>query len=60
VQRPVHDTAFAGDLVDRNFARDRPNELWVTDKSVTGRDAGVRLEGVEKLFVDLLLDTRSQ
>jgi hypothetical protein len=27
-RRPVHDTAFPGDLVDRNFARDRPNELW--------------------------------
>jgi putative transposase len=30
-RRLVHDTAFAGDLVDRNFARNRPNELWVTD-----------------------------
>jgi putative transposase len=30
-RRPIHDTPFAGDLVDRNFTRDRPNELWVTD-----------------------------
>jgi putative transposase len=30
-RRRIHDTPFAGDLVDRNFARDRPNELWVTD-----------------------------
>ena len=32
-RRPVHDTAFAGDLVDRNFARARRNELWVTDRT---------------------------
>ena len=30
-RRLVHDTAFAADLVDRNFARQRPDELWVTD-----------------------------
>jgi putative transposase len=30
-RRLVHDTGFAGDLVDRNFARHRPDELWVTD-----------------------------
>ena len=29
-RRPVHDTEFATDLVGRNFARDRPDELWVT------------------------------
>jgi putative transposase len=30
-RRAVHDTAFATDLVERNFAREKPNELWVTD-----------------------------
>ena len=30
-RRAIHDTAFAGDLVDRKFARERPDELWVTD-----------------------------
>ena len=30
-RRAVHDTAFAADLVDRNFTRQRPDELWVTD-----------------------------
>jgi transposase InsO family protein len=30
-RRLVHDTAFAADLVDRNFGRQRPDELWVTD-----------------------------
>jgi putative transposase len=30
-RRLVHDTAFAGDLVDRDFIRHRPDELWVTD-----------------------------
>lgn len=30
-RRAVHDTAFATDLVGRDFARDSPNELWVTD-----------------------------
>lgn len=30
-RRAVHETPFAGDLVERQFARDRPNELWVAD-----------------------------
>ena len=30
-RRPVHETSFAGDLVDRQFTRDRPDQLWVTD-----------------------------
>ena len=30
-RRPVHETPFAGDLVDRDFDRGRPDELWVTD-----------------------------
>jgi transposase InsO family protein len=30
-RRVVHDTGFAADLVDRNFTRHRPDELWVTD-----------------------------
>ncbi len=30
-RRPVHETPSAADLVDRNFGRDDPNELWVTD-----------------------------
>lgn len=29
--RPRHDTPTAVDLVDRNFARTSPNQLWVTD-----------------------------
>ena len=31
--RHVHDAAFDADLVDRNFPRYRPDELWVTDIS---------------------------
>ena len=30
-RRPRHDTPTATDLVDRQFARDAPNQLWVTD-----------------------------
>ncbi|ODT94602.1 MAG: transposase [Pseudonocardia sp. SCN 72-86] len=30
-RRAVHDTAFSADLVDRNFTRPAPNQLWVTD-----------------------------
>jgi transposase InsO family protein len=30
-RRLIHETPFAGDLVDRQFARDRPDQLWVTD-----------------------------
>jgi transposase InsO family protein len=30
-RRPIHDTAFSADLVDRDFDRGRPDELWVTD-----------------------------
>ena len=30
-RRPRHDTPTATDLVDRHFARDAPNQLWVTD-----------------------------
>jgi putative transposase len=29
--RPKHQTPTAGDLVNRAFARDAPNLLWVTD-----------------------------
>ncbi|MEU4743530.1 IS3 family transposase, partial [Actinosynnema sp. NPDC023658] len=29
--RPKHDTPTAVDLVDRDFARPAPNQLWVTD-----------------------------
>ena len=29
--KPRHDTPTAVDLVDRNFARPAPNQLWVTD-----------------------------
>ena len=40
-RRLVRDTAFASDLVDRNFTRDRPNQLWVTDiKLVAVRTVG--------------------
>jgi transposase InsO family protein len=30
-KRPVHQTPTATDLVDRKFARQAPNQLWVTD-----------------------------
>ena len=30
-RRPLHDTATAGDLVNREFARGAPDLLWVTD-----------------------------
>ena len=30
-RRAQHDTPTASDLVDRNFARDDPDRLWVTD-----------------------------
>jgi putative transposase len=30
-RKSVHDTPTAVDLVDRNFSRDAPNQLWVTD-----------------------------
>ncbi|GAA1840903.1 hypothetical protein GCM10009836_20300 [Pseudonocardia ailaonensis] len=30
-RRHVHETAFSSDLVDRNFTRPAPNQLWVTD-----------------------------
>lgn len=29
--RAIHETPTASDLVDRNFAREEPNRLWVTD-----------------------------
>jgi len=30
-RKSKHQTPTAEDLVDRQFNRDRPNELWVTD-----------------------------
>jgi putative transposase len=30
-RRPLHETPFAGDLVDRQFSREGPDQLWVTD-----------------------------
>ena len=30
-RRQMHETPFAGDLVDRQFAREAPDQLWVTD-----------------------------
>ena len=29
--RPAHQTPYAGDLVDRKFVRQSPDQLWVTD-----------------------------
>jgi putative transposase len=29
--RPRHDTPTALDLIDRNFSRPAPSQLWVTD-----------------------------
>ena len=30
-RRPVYETPVAGDLAERQFTRDRPDQLWVTD-----------------------------
>ena len=30
-RRSIHETPFAGDLVDCQFTRERPDQLWVTD-----------------------------
>jgi len=52
-RRPTHDTAPAGDLVDRNFARDRPNQLWVTDITEHPTREG-------KLYCAVVLDVHSR
>ena len=51
-RRLVHDTAFAADLVDRNFTRQRPDELWVTDITEHPTREG-------KLYCAVVLDVHS-
>jgi putative transposase len=52
-RRPVHDTGFAADLVDRNFTRERPDELWVTDITEHPTREG-------KLYCAVVLDVHSR
>jgi transposase InsO family protein len=52
-RRPVHETAFAGDLVDRNFARPAPNQLWVTDITEHPTREG-------KIYCAVVLDVHSR
>ena len=52
-RRLVHDTAFAADLVDRNFTRQRPDELWVTDITEHPTREG-------KLYCAVVLDVHSR
>jgi transposase-like protein len=48
-----HDTPFAGDLVDRNFGREAPNQLWVTDITEHPTREG-------KVYCCVVLDTYSR
>ena len=52
-RRAIHDTAFAGDLVDRNFVRKRPDQLWVTDITEHPTREG-------KLYCAVVLDVHSR
>jgi transposase InsO family protein len=52
-RRLVHDTGFAADLVDREFARHRPDELWVTDITEHPTREG-------KLYCAVVLDVHSR
>ena len=51
--RHVHDAAFDADLVDRNFPRYRPDELWVTDISEHPTREG-------KVYCAVVLDVHSR
>jgi putative transposase len=52
-RKPLHDTPFAGDLVDRRFGRDMPNQLWVTDITEHPTREG-------KVYCCVVLDTFSR
>jgi transposase InsO family protein len=52
-RRLLHDTGFAADLVDRNFTRHRPDELWVTDITEHPTREG-------KLYCAVVLDVHSR
>jgi len=51
--RAIHETSTASDLVDRNFAREEPNRLWVTDITEHSTREG-------KLYCAVVLDTFSR
>jgi putative transposase len=51
--RPRHDTPTALDLVDRDFARPAPNQLWVTDITEHPTREG-------KVYCAVLLDVHSR
>ncbi|GAA4612950.1 hypothetical protein GCM10023195_55840 [Actinoallomurus liliacearum] len=52
-RRPVHQTPTAADLVDRKFARERPDQLWVTDITEHPTREG-------KVYCCVVLDTYSR
>jgi transposase InsO family protein len=49
-RKTVHETPTALDLVDRKFAREEPNQLWVTDierhEALVRREAPMNQGGV--------------
>ena len=52
-RRPPHQTPTSSDLVERNFARTAPNELWVTDITEHPTREG-------KVYCAVVLDTFSR
>jgi putative transposase len=52
-RRPLHQTPTATDLVERQFSRDGPNELWVTDITEHPTREG-------KVYCAVVLDTFSR
>jgi len=52
-RRLLHDIGFAADLVDRNFTRHQPDELWVTDITEHPTREG-------KLYCAVVLDVHSR
>lgn len=52
-RRPAHQTPTVSDLVERDFARTRPNELWVTDITEHPTREG-------KVYCAVVLDTFSR
>ncbi len=52
-RRPLHQTPTSSDLVERNFARAAPNELWVTDITEHPTREG-------KVYCAVVLDTFSR
>ena len=51
-RRQMHETPFAGDLVDRQFTREAPDQLWVTDITETTREG--------KIYCAVVLDVHSR